>query len=234
MLAPVAQNYSVAALLVGPEGQVLARRETYPGLGLRPTRYLAPGESFIDLYPLQLTGEITTPLVARAVVNLFELESEARTGFPVLNSRGETVTPVVGYIKLTPKVWPEYRPGNATEVDFGGAIRLIGYDFEPSAGRLTLYWQSLSPVEEDLQLFVHLLDQEGGLLAQADAPPTENAYPTSWWASGEIVADPHLLPLVPGVKRLRLGFYSLNSGERLPITHSTLPYQDEGVEVLLP
>jgi hypothetical protein len=233
-LAPIERNYSVAALLLAPDGQVLARRESYPGLGLRPTRYLAPGASFVDLYPLSLSGEVATPLVAKAVVNLFDFESEARTGFPALNSQGQAVTPVVGYIKLVPRVWPDYQPESPAEVDFGGVIKLSGYNFDRSTGRLTLYWQSLSPVEEDLQLFIHLLDREGGLLAQADAPPTQNSYPTSWWAPGETIADNHLLPETPGAQRVRLGLYSLNSGQRLPILSSTLPSQDNGVEIVLP
>jgi hypothetical protein len=233
-LAPITKHYSLAALLLAPDGQVLARRETYPGLGLRPTRYLAPGETFVDLYPLKVAGDVAVPMVAKAVVNVFDLESADRTGFPALDNQGQVVTPVVGYLKVIPRVWPDYQPETPAEVDFGGVIQLLGYDFDRSGRRLTLYWQSLSPVEEDLQLFIHLLNERGELLAQADAPPTQNFYPTSWWSPGETIADSHLLPDLPETQRVRLGFYSLASGQRLPIIASTLPHQDDGVEVVLP
>jgi len=228
--APVAKNYSVAAVLLGPDGAVLARRETYPGLGLRPTRYLDPGDRFVDLYPLQLAVDVPAPLVAQAVVSLFDLDSPERAGLPALDETGREIMPVVGQIKIVPKNWPQYQPKQAASVDFAGAIRLTGYDPGPT---LTLYWQSLAPVKEDYQLFIHLLDAQGNVVAQADGPPTHNAYPTSWWAAGEMIADPHPLPAAPQASQVRFGFYSLVSGDRLPVTRSSLPSQDNSVELPL-
>ena len=101
-IAPLDKNYSVSAVLLAPNGAVLTSRETYPGLGLRPTRYLQPGHSFTDIYPLTLETDVTEPLVARAVVSLFDVESTERTGFPALDAAGSEVTPVVGQVKVTP------------------------------------------------------------------------------------------------------------------------------------
>ena len=234
---PLDQNYSLAVLLLAPDGQVLARRETYPGLGLRPTRYLGPGQTFTDLYPLELTGEVKTPLVARAVINLFDLTSPDRAGLPALDPPGNEVTPVVGQIKLVPRQWPVYRPAQTTRVNFANAIALVGYDWvRPDGGTgtpqaVTLYWQSLAPVDEDYSLFIHLLDPTGQPLNQADGPPTGNTYPTRWWAPGEIIADTHLLPIEPDLARLRLGFYSLTTGQRLPVVESSLPAGDDSIEL---
>ena len=80
------KNYSVAAVLHAPDGSVLARRETYPGLGLRPTRYLNPGDTFVDVYPLELGVDVSEPIVAQATVNLFDFDSETRAGFPALDA----------------------------------------------------------------------------------------------------------------------------------------------------
>lgn len=230
-LAAMQKNYSVAALLLAPDGAVLARRETYPGLGLRPTRYLAPGETFVDLYPLRVVDDISEPMVANAVLSLFDYESERRAGIPARNQAGEEVTAVVGQIKVTPNTWPEYQPSHLTQVNFGNAIALTGYDLGPD---LTLYWQSLAPVNENYTLFIHLLDAEGSVVARADGPPTGNAYPTSWWAAGETIADVHALPKQSGATRLRFGLYSLASDQRLSITESSLPIQDNSVELSLP
>jgi hypothetical protein len=231
VLAPLAENYSVAALLLAPDGTVLARRETYPGLGLRPTRFLTPGQTFVDLYPLKLSQPIDQPIVAQAVVSLFDVRSEMRAGFPALAADGREVTPVAGQIKLVPENWPEYRPSHSASVNFASAIALTGYDLGPN---LTLYWRALAPVEENYTLFIHLLDAEGKVVAQADAPPTHNAYPTSWWAAGETIADTHPLPDSPQATHLRLGLYSLSSGRRLSVTASSLPSRDNSVELPLP
>lgn len=234
-LAAPGKNYSVAAVLLAPDGSVLARRETYPGLGLRPTRYLPTNTNFWDIYPLKLTKDIAEPLVARATVNLFDFDSPDRAGFPALNSTGQEVTPVVGEIKIVPKIWPTYQPDHATQVNFADAIALIGYDFTPGEGKkLTLYWQSLAPVDKNYVVFVHLLDNAGQVITQADGPPTGNAYPTRWWSPDEIIADRRTWPDTPNVHALRLGLYDLNSGQRLAISASDLPQQDNSVELILP
>lgn len=229
-LQPVAENYSVAATLLTPAGEVLAQRETYPGLGLRPTRYLMPGDSFVDSYPLQLNHDVATPMVVRAVVTLFDFNSDMRTGLPALDANGNEVTPVVGYLKVVPVEWPTYQPTYPVTANFNDAIALIGYDLDP---QLTLYWESLTPVDEDYNLFVHLLDAEGNLVTQADAPPTQDTYPTRWWEADEIIADTHTLPPAPDATRVRIGFYSLTTNQRLPVIESTLPTQDNGVEIEL-
>jgi hypothetical protein len=239
MLAPLDKNYSVAAALLAPDGSVLAQRETYPGLGLRPTRYLHPGDTFWDAYPLELKQEVLEPMIARAVVNLFDFDSATRSGFPALDANGNEVTPIVGQIKIVPKMWPQYQPTHPTRVNFAGAIALIGYDLNPPANgeeqsTITLYWESLAPVSEDYVVFLHLLDATGQVIAQADGPPTGNAYPTRWWAAGEVIADTHLLPASSNMMALRLGLYDLNSVQRLPISESALPSPDNSVEIALP
>jgi hypothetical protein len=234
---PLAKNYSLAALLLAPDGQVLARRETFPGLGLRPTRYLAPGETFTDIYPLELTRDVPTPLVARAVINLFDLSSPEQAGFPAVDPQGKEVTPLAGQIKIVPREWPVYQPAQTTQINFSNAIALVGYDLAVPAASpekplaVTLYWRSLAPVTEDYNLFIHLLDREGNQLNQADGPPTGNTYPTRWWAPGEIIADTHHLPAEPDLAHLRLGFYSLTTGQRLPVIESSLPTTDHGIEI---
>jgi hypothetical protein len=234
VLAPMDKNYSVAAVLLAPDGSVLAHRETYPGLGLRPTRYLNPGDTFVDTYPLKLAIDVPEPMVGRAAVNLFDFDSETRAGFPALDTNGNEVTPIVGQIKIVPQTWPDYQPAHLVQVNFDNAIVLAGYDLAPDTSALTLYWKSLAPISEDYVVFIHLLDANGNVIAQADAPPTRNAYPTSWWSPGEVIADTHTLPFQPNTTTFRLGLYQLASGQRLTIAESTLPTQDNSVEITLP
>jgi len=234
VLNPMDKNYSIAAVLLAPDGAVLARRETYPGLGLRPTRYLTPGDTFVDTYPLKLDVDVSEPIIAQTTVNLFDFDSDTRAGFPALDSNGAEVTPFVGQIKITPQTWPTYQPAQPVRVNFDHTIALTGYDLAPDAASLTLYWESLNPVNENYVVFIHLLDSKGRIVAQADSPPTNNAYPTRWWSPGEVIADHHPLSKHSHTATLRLGLYNLTSGQRLPIMESTLPGQDNSVEITLP
>lgn len=239
VLHPLDKNYSLSVLLLDPAGTVLAHRETYPGLGLRPTEYLQSGQHFVDVYPLTVQTVVTQPLVARAVIGLFDFASEDRAGLPALDAAGSQVTPVAGLVKLVPQPWPNYHPKTVATVNFANAIQLIGYDLAEAKEKtgslsLTLYWQSLAPVGTNYTLFVHLLDAAGNVVAQVDAPPTGNAYPTGWWSPGETIADRHTLPAVSGAVAVRLGFYNATTGQRLPVVESSLPVQDDGVAIELP
>jgi hypothetical protein len=101
-------------------------------------------------------------------------------------------------------------------------VELLAYALEdgPQGARLTLYWRALQPVGEDYTVFVHLLDETGAIVAQADSPPVEGHYPTTAWPPGEVVQDAHLLPLpggeLPPGAQIAVGLYEPATMERLP------------------
>lgn len=110
---------------------------------------------------------------------------------------------------------------------FGHEIRLLGYALNVSEvqvggpARLVLYWQALSEIDREYTVFVHALDPLGQIVAQWDAMPRANEYPTTHWLVGRVVDDTHLLALPPGLAaggyRLAIGLYNWQTGERLPI-----------------
>lgn len=117
------------------------------------------------------------------------------------------------------------------EAVFGNNIRLLGYDLSPGEAisrpaddtlALTLFWQADRHVKHDFTVFVHLVDVQGKIRAQADGPPVEGNRPTSSWQPGEIVLDVHQLVLGPEVTAgeywLWVGLYTLEDGLRLPLT----------------
>ncbi|MFQ5612667.1 MAG: hypothetical protein ACE5H9_11100, partial [Anaerolineae bacterium] len=85
----------------------------------------------------------------------------------------------------------------------------------------SLFWQAETTPRADFTVFVHVVDQAGSVVAQADGPPAQGAYPTSLWDAGEIIADEReiVLPgdLPPGCYTLLVGLYRPDSGERLPV-----------------
>jgi len=84
---------------------------------------------------------------------------------------------------------------------------------------LTLYWEAREAPLADYQVFVHLVGDVPEPVAQGDGPPLLGDYPTTMWAPGEIVADPHLVAfpadLPPGQYRLLVGMYDLETLARL-------------------
>ena len=115
-------------------------------------------------------------------------------------------------------------PAHAREVVFGdpALIKLRGYDLAAAVDAsltVTLTWAAQAVPPQDYTVFVHLVDGEGELLAQDDAPPNAGRYPTSWWLPGDVIRDPHTLPL-PGTPtagwELRVGLYDPATGARLP------------------
>ncbi|MBC8252716.1 MAG: glycosyltransferase family 39 protein [Ardenticatenia bacterium] len=226
-LATPDTDYTVFVHLLGPHGELLGARDTYPALGRFPTTQWQPGDVLADPVPVPVRPDAATvaPAAVRLEVGLYELVAGKR--LPIVDVAGNPVdSPIVGRIKLVPRHWPQWIPSTLDHHKFGNKIALLGYDLPATAqpGQtldFTLYWQALAQPTHDYTVFIHMLDTAGEVVAQADAPPLAGAYPTSLWASPEMLADHrHLrLPddLLPGDYRLRIGLYNLADGRRLSV-----------------
>ena len=125
---------------------------------------------------------------------------------------------------------------------FAEAIEFIGARLPTQVAKgttldYTLFFRSLKAVAVDYQVFVHLLDAQGKVVAGNDGPPRQGFYPTSFWSPGEIIADERhwALDVPPGEYQLEVGFYQLSTGERLPLTGQDAQGQNQvllkGVQV---
>jgi hypothetical protein len=85
---------------------------------------------------------------------------------------------------------------------------------------LTLFWQASGPMVRPFKVFTHLVNAQGTVLAQHDAPPGGSCCPTHTWADGEVIVDEHLIPLdvnlPPGTYELVVGMYDEQAASRLP------------------
>ena len=92
---------------------------------------------------------------------------------------------------------------------------------------LSLVWHALAPIDRSYSVFIHVLDDSGQLVAQADAVPQQGRYATPLWEPGEYVADDYAFGLPPGRYTVRLGLYLPESGQRLRLANGadavTLP-----------
>jgi len=117
-------------------------------------------------------------------------------------------------------------PAVERSANFGDQIALLGYNAATESAQpgdtldLTLYWQALRPLEIDYQNFVHVLNSEGGLVAQSDKlNPGE--FPTRRWPVDKYVPDHHRLTLPadlpPGAYTVATGLWVQSEGWRLPV-----------------
>ena len=110
---------------------------------------------------------------------------------------------------------------------YDDALHLIGYRIERptiQAGEwlpVTLYWQATRPLSKNYSGFVHLLDQNGQALAQANTYPDGGKWPTSMLPPGQVLADTYhiLVPLeaegqAPLLTRLAMGIFEFDDPAR--------------------
>lgn len=118
-------------------------------------------------------------------------------------------------------------PAVASNVRFGEHITLDGYTLSTphlQAGdvlQLDLFWRTAAPLGERYKVFVHVLDQNGRIVAQTDREPGGGQKPTTNWESSEVIIDRYgvLIPAgtPPGRYTIEAGLYDFNAA-RLPIS----------------
>ncbi len=224
-LRPMTTEYTVFVHLLGPENQIVATRHTYPGLGKFPTPLWPTGKAFCDTYRMPIEQWAETPMLYRLEVGLFNAETGGRLS--AINSSEEPASPpVIAQIAVVDAAPQTLTPTASLEATLGDALQLRGYDVTPTAAAgetltVTLYWEALEDIDEELVAFVHLW-QPGELspLAQHDAPPRQGWFPTTVWQRGDRVPDAHPLELpaelAPGDYPLWAGVYRAADGTRLP------------------
>jgi hypothetical protein len=144
-------------------------------------------------------------------------------------------TEEVAVYRVSPDV-DRVQPRQSLDVEFAGAIQLLGCDPPPDSLRpgdtvsVQLYWQALVPVRGRYTAFVHLLGPTNPstgnpLWAQDDHQPGQATYPTDFWLPGEVVQDGFQLVVPqeapPGEYMLSTGFYDLVTLQRLGRSNAT-------------
>jgi hypothetical protein len=230
-------DYIVFVHLVGGKNERIAERHTYPGLGRFPTSLWKVGQAFCDVYQVHIEDWAPVPELYDVVIGLYDESTGER-----LVARDPAGTEVglstLAQVRIAPDFPLTVMPDLSLDYRVGDQITLFGYQLsgplqsgEPLT--VTLYWRADGPPQEDLAVFVHLLNEQyssGGhspeLLAQHDGPPRYGRYPTWAWQSGDVIPDEHVLhvpKVVVGNPALMVGMYRIDSLERLPVVGSNGP-----------
>jgi len=236
---PVPANYVVSLRLLDGNGQLRLALDTQPGYGFLPTSLWRPGELVTDRYVLALPDD----LPSGDGYHLQVLFYQATTLEPVGQARlGDFALPLPVPFEAQATERSFFLPPveHPLNVDFGGEVRLAGYDLEQdeNALHLTLWWQARQAPADDYTVFVHLFDPASdAIVVQSDVGPRNGTYPTFRWVEGEVVSGTVTLSLAdapPGTYRLAVGLYDRTltrlpasgpDGERLPDDRVILPVE---------
>lgn len=117
-----------------------------------------------------------------------------------------------------------------TDIHFGDAIQLIGYDQDVTqlnpgdSITFRFYWQAVSTPPDNYSLFIHLAPLDSvDAVTQVDGAPAVPERPTlSWNDPGEtLISPPFVLTLpadvAPGEYRVLIGLYNYITGQRLTL-----------------
>ena len=251
-LSPPVDNYTLLVEAVAPTGGVIRAAEHQPTGGQAPPTTWQTGQFVRDQVDLVLPA--SAPVGADAArVRLSWLRPDGsklavrRWRLP----RGDAL--VLDGLEVTEKpdrVFTAPDPQYPIAANLANKARLLGYKADrlqfsrstcaaaPDQCQLSFdfYWQGLSEMDQLYFVFLHLVDEQGHIVAQHDrSPGIRGKQPTTSWLPTEIIADPVELPLppdlTPGRYTLRLGLYLPPIGPRLQVLDEAEQPTAEFVEV---
>lgn len=227
------QGAGYAYRLMERAGQIVDRWVGSPWLGddvQLHTVLSGPRRVWLVLERWGLTVEYFTPLTMQRLLAMTDFIREEH-GIILLRSRPGA------------RLIPEH-PSHPLAVQFSDRLILQGYDVTLLVGtpgrslELVLYWQAQRRLDYDYTVFVHLRDERGRIVAQADHVPLAPVYPPTLWPPGRTIRERSVLRLPQGLPldayTLWVGLYRLDTLERLPVVGDTsgenaVPLRPEGI-----
>ncbi len=213
-------DYKLRIVATTQDGQEISRSEETLLDSLYPTSAWRSGEYERTIHDLSIPADAPH---GKAVVRVSLWTPD---GKPVGRADGAPIAgiEIVGRARNFDKPIPQ----TPQLAHFGDAMEMVGYDLDKTElypGQplnLKLYWHALQPADKSYTVFVHLLDANGKVIGQKDAPPLQGDAPTNSWQKDEYLADMYSFDVASnapsGAASLEIGFYDPTTGERLSVT----------------
>ena len=215
--------------LQGRNGNVVSKASGDPFGNKYPLQRWSPGQFARDTWSLPLDPNLA-PGIYKLQLGLYRRVDgefvDVHTLPSELDAQDHFVAASLSKIKIpiAPPTLDELAAATPLKARFGDNVTLVSYtlrfDRAARSAHLTLYWQMLAKSETDYTIFVHLMDSNGKIIAQKDAPPRDGNYPTSAWDAGEIIKDEYDLAIpadAPMPSSIAIGMYSQPNMQRLPV-----------------
>ncbi|MBI5930134.1 MAG: DUF2142 domain-containing protein [Chloroflexi bacterium] len=211
----ISMPYAFALHVIGPDDEVVGRRESYLGLG--NYTLWEPGKAFCDTFGLPIDGELQAGQIYRLSLTLLQFETGNR--LPNYAPDGsELFTTFIGSL-IAPAEKITLSEMDAAPFRFEG-ISLVDYAVSHDSEnlQLALTWGTRSRPADTYKLFVHIEDANGQQVAQLDPLAGGEQYPTWAWGDGERIPDLVTLPLTglpAGEYQVKIGLYQAETFTRL-------------------
>jgi hypothetical protein len=211
--------------ILGEGAEPVVGVDCYPGRGNFPATLWQPGVIYRDRYFLPVAADAEAPTIAALHAGLHWRGGARLAGlFPSGDPVPQPV--LLDLVALRPVKPLSDDAAFPVGARLGDAITLVGYDLSAEEVRpgetftVTLVWRAEAVPQGDYTAFVHLLDEDGNLVAQDDHPPLGGEYRTSFWARGDVVRDTYQLTLQesqpPCACALSVGLYDPQAKVRVP------------------
>ncbi len=216
---------------------VWGRRETYPGLGNRPTDRWPVGRVFCDTLLTKIANDAPTPLAVALEVGFVEPESGERLQPTDIQGVPLGIVALPGLAILEDTTPPTAAMAAARYV-LNEQILLHRATAELTNETLTVTttWQTTAPLNYDAILFVKVQNARGEFLAEHDRHPMDGRFPTSYWIPGQVVTDTVGLALsarsAVNSLTLQLGMYIWPDLTRLPVVDAAGTPQPHNIIML--
>lgn len=226
----IQKDFTVLTNLVIPMPEAwefIDSQQTHPGNGLAPTSSWEQGQIIEDQITILPRATLNGPTLAFIEVSLKDGDRHLPVSFndQIVNNA------IAKQVILQPDepLIPNQASLLEESVNFGGLFDLVGLSNEEMEGSLevTLWWKAKDITDEDYTVFIHILNDQGELLAQSDRMPNQGLSPTHIWNSDDIVSDKHYISVEQGSGTLLLvGVYDPNTGIRLQASQGDKTLQD--------
>ena len=216
---------------VAPDGspaQDFIGRDSYPGTGNFLSEDWQAGDTWSEHHLIRVADDTPAQTVYTLVAGLYDEQTE----MPLESAGpdGASMLPIIGHLAVSgerrDRANPVYR--------FGDRIGIGRPDMTIREGEanLCLPWLALEDGTTDYQVFVHVFDAYGSLIAQHDSSPLYGRYPTHYWRKGERIVDCVTLD-ADGIATLAIGLYDSSTQTRLPAYQTGAALELPNAQVIL-
>ncbi len=189
------QDHSIYLSLVDDNRQEIGRYASYPGAGSLRTSQWKAGAIYADEYIIPIDADA----FGRYPFDLQVKWENLARGEPIAatNLEGDSIEPVlldagaVVYLRAQPASPGFAEIATELQPNFDDVIRLQEFLIDADRNEVILNWKAESTPSENYTVFMHMLDEGGNIVEQADAPPR---LPTAYWRWGESYLTYHSFP----------------------------------------
>lgn len=201
-------NAAFTVQLVHPDHPAPAATDGFPLSGRFPMSIWQPGDQFCEEVPLHVTEDVVTPRAYDLRVGLYIPDGEDLTYLRDDGSHSNFL--IVDQVGIT-GMEKAAIDAVIARVDDWGALADYSLVVDGESLALTLDWTASGTTLAEYNIFLHVLDGSGDLVAQLDRPPM---FPTRFWQDGVTFTDRLSLEIPDDAAGYRFGLYDPVTGER--------------------